>query len=221
MAKYLAAVFDLDGTILDTSEGVLSSVRYAVDEMSIVLPSGTDLRSFIGPPIQDSFRIKAGLSKEDADRAASLFREHYMSCDLYLAKPYDGIYSLMNSMRSAGMKVGIATYKREDYAIRLLKRYDFDRFTDCMEGSDLNGRLKKKDIVIKCLIGMGIEPDERAVMIGDSDNDAEAAALDGMSFLGVTYGFGFSDRKDVDEFDNIGTSCDISEIAELCDIDLV
>lgn len=205
MAKrYEAVVFDVDGTLLDTTEGVLNSVKYAMREKSLVIPSDECLRSFIGPPIQNSFAKLYGIEGKELQELTDLFRDRYKSTELLKAKPYDGIFEVLNNLRNAGIKIGIATYKREDYAITLLKHFGFDKYTDVMHGADNNNVLKKKDIIELCLKEMGVEDYKRTVMIGDSDNDAIGADHIGIEFVGVTYGFDFAKPEDVQKFPSVG-----------------
>lgn len=211
MRRFKAAVFDLDGTILDTSEGVLSSVRYAIEASGLPMLPDETLRTFIGPPVQKSFARLYGLSKDEADRAADLFRTHYKDADLMKAKPYSGIYNLFSGLAKAGIKPAIATYKREDYAVRLLRQFHFDEYTDIMRGSDFEGKLTKSDIIRMAIRDAGCTEAD-AVMIGDSDNDAAGAGALGVSFVGVTYGFGFGTPADVRKFPNIGVADSPREI---------
>lgn len=205
MAKrYEAVIFDVDGTLLDTTEGVLNSVKYAMREKSLEIPSDEYLCSFIGPPIQNSFAKLYGLEGKELQELTDLFRNRYKSTELLKAKPYDGLFEVLSNLKNAGIKIGIATYKREDYAITLLKHFGFDKYTDVMHGADNNNVLKKKDIIELCLKEMGVEDYKRAVMIGDSDNDALGADHIGIEFVGVTYGFDFAKPEDVQQFPSIG-----------------
>lgn len=205
MAKrYDAVIFDVDGTLLDTTEGVLNSVKYAMQEKNLEIPSDECLRSFIGPPIQNSFAKLYGIEGEDLQELADLFRDRYKSTELLKAKPYEGLFEVLDNLKNAGIKIGVATYKREDYAITLLKHFGFDKYTDVMHGADNNNVLKKRDIIELCLKEMGVKDYKRAVMIGDSDNDAIGADHIGIEFVGVTYGFDFSKPEDVRKFPSVG-----------------
>ena len=192
MNKYEYAIFDLDGTILDTSEGIILAILQTMNEYKRQIPDRKILESFIGPPIQNSFQTLYSLSDAEAMKMANVFRNYYMRDDFLLkAVPYDGIYDLMDMLASVGVKIGIATYKREDYARRLLCAKGFDHYTEHMYGSDFEGRLKKKDIIRTCLEKMNCDDYGKAVYIGDSKGDADAAAEVGIDFVAVTYGYGF------------------------------
>ncbi len=205
MRRYDAVIFDLDGTLLDTSEGIFRSVSYAIEKLGFEKLKPEVLRTFIGPPIQRSFALVYGLGKQEADEAADVFRNRYKEEDLLFAKPYEGIFETLNALRNAGIKTAVATYKRQDYAEKILIHFGFDKACDAICGSDLEGKLSKRDIIenaINCL-GAG---KRGVVMIGDSDNDAVGASEIGVDFIGVTYGFGFSRAEDVNEFPCIGSA---------------
>lgn len=209
--KYKAVVWDLDGTLLDTSEGVLSAVSYVIEKEDLKPLSREEILTFIGPPIQKSFVRVYGVSEQEAQRLANIFRDRYKGDDLLKAKPYEEIYETLESMRKKGLKLAVATYKREDYAVRLLKHYDFHHYMDVMYGADNQNKLSKADIIRKSVEDMGVSLSD-AVMVGDSDNDAVGAAGLGMDFIGVTYGFGFHSKQDVMQFQAIGSADKAMEI---------
>lgn len=213
--KYSAVVFDVDGTLLNTAEGVLSAVRYAIESCSLPPLSDKEMETFIGPPIQNSLMKYYGLNVDEAQRVANIFRERYKGEDLLKATPYEGIYPLLEQLKKKGIKIAIATYKRQDYARKLLKHFGFDRFTDILYGADNQNKLKKKDIIEKCMIDMGITDYSKAVMVGDSDNDAVGAHSLNMDFIGVTYGFGFKTAADVMEFSAAGCAEYPEQIAKI------
>lgn len=203
MNRYKLVIFDLDGTILDTTEGILASVEYTIDKYRLPRPSKETLLSFIGPPIQLSFKNIYDLSDEMIQEMAVEFRNCYSGTDnLFKAVPYDGIYELFSSLKKQGYQVAIATYKREDYALRLLRKFHFDEYTDIMFGGDNENKLKKKDIIIKCLEKAGVDNPCEAVMVGDTEHDANGAKELGMDFIAVTYGFGFS-KDSTEDIENL------------------
>ncbi|MBR1909325.1 MAG: HAD hydrolase-like protein [Lachnospiraceae bacterium] len=215
MRNFDAVIFDLDGTLLDTSEGIFRSVCHVIDTLGLPKLSDDVMRTFIGPPIQKSFARIYGMSGEDSARAAGLFRDRYKETDLLLAKPYDGIFEAIRELKGAGVKTAVATYKRQDYAEKILNHFGFDRVCDVMCGSDFEGVLSKRDIIENAINGLGIYDRSRIVMVGDSDNDAIGAEEIDVSFIGVTYGFGFESAKDVNGYKNIGSAQDPSQIVRI------
>lgn len=198
-------VFDLDGTLLDTSEGIIRSVRYTVEQLGYEELDYDSLLTFVGPPVQNSFKKHFGCNDEEAQKAANVFRDYYKKEALLLAKPYDGIYELCEQLKSKGIKMAVATYKREDYALKLLNHFGFDKYCNPMHGADNNNLLKKEDIIRMCLEEMDAAQEE-TVLIGDTDNDAKGALKAGINFIAVTYGFGFKSESDLMDFPHTGVA---------------
>lgn len=204
-------IFDLDGTLLDTREGVIESARYAAKKMGYgELPYETML-TFVGPPIQNSFMKYYGCDENTAQNAANIFRNYYKNTALLLAEPYEGIYDLCQELKENNVRMSVATYKREDYALTLLRHFGFDKYCDPMHGADNENLLKKEDIVRICLDEMGAVKDD-CVLVGDTDNDAKGAIKAGAKFIAVTYGFGFKNETDVVGFPYIGVASKPTEI---------
>ncbi|MBR5405959.1 MAG: HAD hydrolase-like protein [Oscillospiraceae bacterium] len=210
--KYV--IFDLDGTLLDTSEGILESIAAAAEKMGLPPLTKRQRMSFLGPPLPQSFVTNYGCSAEEAQRAAAVFRAHYQAGAMLKAKPYRGIFALCRRLKENGIRMAVATYKREDYALTLLRHFGFDRYCDPMHGADPENRLKKEDIVRLCQKEMGADA-ENSVLVGDTAHDARGAVLAGTPFLAVTYGFGFRTEADAAEFPHIGTAAKPSQIADI------
>lgn len=206
MGKYEIAVFDVDGTLLDTTEGVLASVKYTIDKMGFEPLSEDVLKTFIGPPIQDSFAKAYNLSGDILQDIATCFRNRYKDYELLKAVPYDGIYEVFDKLMERNVKLAVATYKRQDYAEAILKHFGFDKYTNILYGADHNNKLKKVDIIEKCMVDLGVTDYSNAVMIGDSSHDAIGAEKIGMDFIGVTYGFDFMAPEDVYKFKAVGAA---------------
>ena len=211
MKKFDFAIFDLDGTLLDTRDGVISAAKYAMKQYGFEVPDQKTLESLIGPPMQVSFQNLYALADNEAMEMANVFRDAYQTDELlFRASPYNGM-----SLIDAGIKIGIATYKREDYAKRLLIKKGFDAYTNYMYGSDFAGQLKKSDIIKICLDEMGCRDYTKAVYIGDGISDGKGANSVGMAFLPVTYGFGFVSANDTREYKPIGVAGSCLEIKEV------
>ncbi len=213
--RYKVVVFDLDGTLLDTSEGVLTSVKHTINEYGFKPLSDEELRKFIGPPIQASFARAYNLEGDIVQELATSFRNNYKGENLLKAVPYEGIFDVFQAICDNGMKPAIATYKRQDCATDILTHFGFDKYTDIMYGADHENKLKKRDIIEMALNDAGAADYNDAVMIGDSDNDAIGASEIGTNFIGVTYGFGFNTDDDVNKFPNVGIAHDTNELIKL------
>lgn len=196
MMQYDLVIWDLDGTLLDTSEGILSSARYAIEKENLPVPTEAVMKTYIGPPIQNSFMATLRVTKEKSLYMAEIFRQHYKKYDLYKACPYSGINNLLKAIRENGIKQAVATYKRDDYAYAIIEKFAMAQYMDCVCGSDFEGKLTKTDIIRNAIENIGIKPSKRIVMIGDTDNDLFGAEHVGIDFIGVKYGFGFKSQLD-------------------------
>ena len=212
---YKAVIFDVDGTLLNTREGILTTVGATLEEFNMPPITPENEKLFIGPPIQRSLIEVYGLTKEKAQEFANSFRNRYSQHEfLFRAEVYPGIEELMIRLREAGYKNAVATYKREDYAIDIVEHFGLAKHSDVIHGADNFNKLTKSDIIRLCIEEMGLTPDQ-CVMVGDSDNDAIGADGIGCPFIGVTYGFGFENKEDVMEFKNIGIASTPEEIFDI------
>jgi phosphoglycolate phosphatase len=211
--KYSAILFDVDGTLLDTGPGLRAAIDCTLQHEGLHPLDDATIRTFIGPPIQDSIRRVYGLSVEEAWRVATLFRSFYQGDALLMAQPYDGVLDVCAELVRRDVPIAIATYKRQDYAERVLKHFGFDHFTTHLFGSDFEGKLTKADIIAHAAASLGV-PHEDALMVGDTKHDAIGAEQAGMPFLGVTYGYGFATEDDVRSYPCVGVAMSPREILD-------
>jgi hypothetical protein len=204
MKPYQIIVFDLDGTLLDTSEGLLAAFRETLKKCRLEVPAESVLRESIGPPFHQFLRRRyPALPEEEVLRINDLFRGIYAQDDyLFRAVPYDGIFDLWATLQAQKTVLAVATNKREDYARRLLIHMGFGRYTPYMYGTDFQNTLKKADVIRHCLFQSGINA-EQALVVGDSSSDAYGAEALGIDFVGALYGFGFASEEEILKFDRV------------------
>lgn len=202
--KYKLIIFDVDGTLLDTSEGLLKSTISMMEEMKYEIPAQDVLLSFVGPRIQDSLQRVYSLQGEELNQAAAVFRNYYKDENLLLAEPYDGVFKLLEYLKKKRIHMAIATNKRQDFVEKLMEEYGFSPYIELICGTDLGGKLKKADLIHKCICKFPDYHKNEIVMIGDSSYDAIAAQEVGIDFIGVTYGFEFQTKEDVNKWKNVG-----------------
>ncbi len=213
MNKYDIAVFDVDGTLLDTKPGILKAIREMLRLQGLRDITPEEIPMFIGPPIQDTMKKVFHMSVEEAQECANVFRGLYKQEGYLLeAKRYPGIMEVCEELQKRDIKVAIATFKREDYAINICRHFGFHRYSDVIHGADNNNKLKKPDIIRLCLEDMNCKDYSRAVMIGDSSYDALGAQGLGLDFIGVTYGFDFKSTEDVMKYPSIGSADSTEEL---------
>ena len=193
-----AILFDLDGTLLDTSEGILHSVRYTLNQLQLPQLSDEQIGCFIGPPIQESLMKYVGLTPEAAQKGANIFRDFYKREALFEASVYDGVFPILEQLRKEGFKIGVATYKREDYAIDILRHFGISTYCDVIHGADNENKLTKADIVELCCKELAVNKGN-ILLVGDTEHDAKGAMLAEVQFCAVTWGFGYSNNSVFDD----------------------
>lgn len=189
---YKLLIFDIDGTLLDTSEGIVSSIKYALKKNGLFLPRGFDYKVFIGPPIQLSIASFFPFLKESDVKKVSLdFRNHYKRYDLFKAKPYANMFKVLDFAKEHNIRIAVASYKREDYAYEIVDHFGITSYTKSIFGQDCAGKLKKEDIIRLAIKESGFDASD-CLVIGDTTSDGEASRIIGIDFLEVTFGFGFA-----------------------------
>lgn len=184
-------LFDLDGTLTDSAEGIINSVSYALNKLGIEVTDRDALRKFIGPPLMDSYQKYFGLNEEQSRQAVSYYREYFAAGGLFENEVYAGIPELLTELKSRGKKIFLATSKPEVYAIQILEHFNLACYFDFMGGASMDSsRSHKSDVVRYVLTNANIPDLNKAVMIGDREYDITGARENGLHSLGVTYGFG-------------------------------
>ncbi|EOL49365.1 HAD family hydrolase [Enterococcus caccae] len=195
--QYKKILFDLDGTITDSGEGIIHSVVYALKKMNRQLPAIEELNSFIGPPLNESFSKLYHLDTQATDLAVRYYREYYQTNGMYENRVYVGIPELLAALKKAGCTLYIATSKPEIYAKQILVHFELNDYFDGVYGASLDGgRSKKGDVIEYALKEAKITRLEETVMIGDRSHDIIGAKENKLASIGVLYGFG--DRAELE-----------------------
>lgn len=188
--KYI--LFDLDGTVTDSSEGIKNCLKYALEAAGIPIPSEEELYSFMGPPLIDSFQEITGMNYEEAVQATKKYRERYSTVGLFENRLYEGIDKVIYSLKQQGHKLAIATSKPEEYSVRILEHFGIAGYFDEIVGSTLDGSRNTKSAVIKEVFRrMNIKEAEKSqvIMVGDRKHDIIGARECQIASCGVYYGF--------------------------------
>ena len=193
MSTYICdtALFDLDGTLTDSAEGILNSARYALKEMGREIPSDEILRKFLGPPLVVSFHEYCGMSENDAKEATRIFRVRYTDIGLFENMPYDGVREMLQRLKEGGIRLSTATSKPEDYARRILTKFDLIKYFDFLGAATFDEtRHDKKAVLRYTLEALDIKDPGKAIMVGDRSNDIDGAHDFGLKCIAVRYGYG-------------------------------
>lgn len=188
---YETIFLDLDGTLIDSEQGILHSVAYALEKFGISA-TREEMLPFIGPPLIHSFQEYTGLTEEDAAKAVAFYRENFGVKGVYEYRLYDGVTDLLKGLKKAGKRVVMATSKPEKYARIIAEDAGILEYFDAVCGSDMDGkRLTKEDVIAYALDTCGLkEGDPSVVMVGDRRHDIQGAKAFGLASAGVLYGFG-------------------------------
>ncbi|KUG03724.1 phosphoglycolate phosphatase [hydrocarbon metagenome] len=188
--KYKLVIFDLDGTLTDSAEGIVNSVQYALAKLGIVEDDRYKLRAFIGPPLMDSFQKNYDLSSQQAWQAVQYYREYFAVNGMFENKVYDGIPSLLNRLQNYGRLMAVATSKPGVYAEQILDHFNLLKYFDLVVGSNLDGSMTDKaQIIALVLKSFEYLPLDEMIMVGDRTHDVEGAQANGIDVVAVTYGY--------------------------------
>ena len=185
-----ALFFDMDGTLIDSEPGIVGGIVHTFETLGQMLPSAVQLRSWIGPPLRDSFHERFGGDQVLIDQALALYRERYDSVGWTEHSVFPGIAEAIPALRAAGHRLAVVTSKNERFARRIVDHLPFgDCFEDVIGASDDGERRFKPDLVAEAMRRLALLP-AQCVMIGDRRMDIEGARAHGLRSIGVLWGFG-------------------------------
>lgn len=198
MKKYDIALFDLDGTLSESGEGILYCVRKIFTETGRPIPDEKTLGTFIGPPMYDSLR-RCGFSHEDAEAGVEIYKRNFLERGIYKNRVYDGMKETLAAIRSEGVKTAVATTKYEPFAVKIIDMLGLTEYFDFVGGATAGEERRTKAGVIRYVLeNLSADKSSRVVMVGDTKYDAEGAALCGVDYIGCEYGYGT--REEMLEF---------------------
>lgn len=181
-------LFDLDGTLTDSGEGIINCATLALRHFGLPIPSYTDMRTFVGPPLRDSF-IRFGVPADQADEAIRIYRSRYIPTGMFENTPYPGIRELLEKLRAEGYTLYVATSKPEEMSVTILEKFDLAKYFHRICGASIDSSRSTKDAVIAYLLkSSGAKED--MVMVGDTKYDILGAKAHGIPAIGVGWGYG-------------------------------
>ena len=191
MPRFANVLFDLDGTLTDPFEGIAASICHAMKSLGHEPPSESELRRAIGPPLRQS--LGKFLNTDDAVRTAEalrLYRECYSVTGLFENRVYPGVPEMLGSLKSAGLRLFVATSKPAPFARRIIDRFEMARYFDGVYGAGLDGALENKRDLLRFLLDSEGLDSTGTLMVGDRSHDIVGATANAVRAVGVTWGYG-------------------------------
>lgn len=193
-------IFDLDGTLTDSKEGIVNCLRYALESSGMSGIADEALMSYIGEPLQIIFaELLDDKGDESVRRAIESYRERFADKGIYENRMYEGMDGLIRKLSAGGYSVFLATIKPKEYAEKILNHFNLLGHFKYVMGSMMNGEMSTKEELIGYLVGKFNLNRERTMMVGDRKSDFVGAEANGVKFGAVLYGYGADD-----EFDSSG-----------------
>lgn len=213
-SEFTTILFDLDGTIVDSAPGITTSLAYTFEEMGLPVPSQADLLGYVGPPMLDSFRDRAGFTPAQSHEALAVYRQHYFEKGVFDATVYPGIESVLQAIHDSNLALSLATSKPEYPAKIILEHFGLLKYFDVITGaSDDEVRSAKADVVAEALDRLNAFGADLSnpVMVGDRSHDVEGALANRVPTIFVRWGYGTT----AEEIDSIGAVDDTAELLTL------
>ena len=190
MCAMKCVIFDLDGTLTQSEEGIWNCVRYAAESLGFPEPDVATLRKFVGPPLSYSFHEYLGMTEEMAEQAVAKYRERYSVVGLFENRVYPGVRRLLATLKKQGAYLAVATGKPQIYADRIVSHFGLDKWFDRVVGPGMKAG-HEKDGLIRAALPDDWDPSwEDCWMLGDTRFDMEGGRRVGVKTLGVGYGYG-------------------------------
>lgn len=196
MPAFDCVIFDFDGTVVDTGEGILKSLQYSFSEMGHEVPQIEDLKRFIGPPVHYSYTHFYGISEDEVGAYIKKYRERYKIKGIYECELYDGMTELLDQLRSRGVKLGIASSKPEHLIYSVADYLGLTVKFDAIVGVqvDDSNHSSKTGLILDCMKKLGVSEKEKVLMVGDRCFDIDGAKGAQVKACGALWGYG--DREE-------------------------
>ena len=185
--RFDAVIFDLDGTLTESGQGISRSAAYAIEKMGFAPLTDAQLLEFVGPPLYDSFIRLCGMTSEQSYRAIELYRERHWKIGWTEAPVYEGIFELLYTLKKQGAHIALASSKPLALCEKVLTYFGIRSFFDAVSAPDEKNISGDKCALIKAALP---EKFDHACMVGDRSFDMLGAKQAGVTAIGALYGYG-------------------------------
>lgn len=188
---YRHIIFDLDGTLLDTSKGIFLTANKTASEFSY--PECRDisrLSLFVGPPLKTGFELVFDMDENVIPAAVHRYREIYKEEGIKLYEHYPELSCVLSALKRKGFLLSVSTLKNTEAAREMLSAAFPSGLFSSVEGSSVKECETKSALIDRCIRDSQI-PHSETLMVGDTEGDEKGARESGVDFLAVEWGFGF------------------------------
>ncbi len=193
--KKSCVLFDLDGTLTDSQEGIMNSIEYMLAYYGISVENRSRLRPWLGPPLKDSLMKYYGFDEKKALEGVEIYREYFDRQGIFENRVYPGVPWMLECLKGRGYFLALATSKPETAAKRVLEHFHLVRYFDFVGGATLDDRrVNKADVIRYVLQACNVIEPEKAIMVGDREHDVYGARKNGLETIGVLYGYGSNEE---------------------------
>ena len=206
-----AILFDLDGTLTDSGEGIMNCAKLALEHYGLPIPSEAELRTFVGPPLHEAF-VRFGVPEEEADNAIKIYRSRYIPIGKFENHPYDGIHHVLEQLKELGHTLYVATSKPETMSVEILEHFGMAKYFDIIAGASFDRSRSSKEDVIAYLLEQCGDYEEK-IMVGDTAFDVIGAKAHGIPTVGVSWGYG--KVEDMEKAGAISIACTMEELFDM------
>ena len=211
MKRYKLIIFDLDGTLADTSAGIIACHRYANAQMGSPIMDDRILDGIIGGPLLKTYIERFGYSPCQAKQAVGIYRDYYKKIGFSGCELYPGMDQCLRRLKADGYLLAVATLKEEKLAKQIFRKLGVEDHFDLIHGMDAQDTLSKSDLLEMCMDELHVQRSE-TILIGDSIHDANGAKEAKVGFLAVTYGFGFAKGTDCSQIAAVTIAEDCTQL---------
>ncbi len=185
-----SVIFDLDGTLTDSYEAIVTSFEYALREKGIKpIEDEKVRRSYIGPALVYSYEKNYDVTRKEADELVEIYRKVYRGGNMYKVRVYDGVEELLKILTDAGFNLFVATSKPKEFAEKVLEKVELSKYFKKIQAPDFSNCEQGKDVLINSIINEFSLLPQECIMVGDTRFDIEGGKKAGVSTIGVTYGY--------------------------------
>lgn len=191
MPKYDYVLFDFDGTLSQSAEGVRLSLEKTIEKMDKPMVDLSDYSLYLGPPLINTLKNLCGFKGDECDKGVELYKHFYKTEGIKKNYLYDSMEQVLKKLKDSSVSICVCSSKYEPFVEEACNILGITKYFDAVCGSSKDGRRKEKEDMIPYAVKrLGGKMTDKIVMIGDTYFDAQGARLTGVDFIGASYGYG-------------------------------